>query len=226
MGLKQERRVSLRELPGPLDQRVAVSSALDPPWSDPKARWLALVAGPFGVIAKFRSAGQRGVRVGFRDETATARRPAAAVGLSRAGQFGQAQELHARQPGRMGIRRIGADRPAAAPLPGLRLVDPLARHVADHERRVGEQDSITVSGCAVGPADGLLDAACPASVQDLAVPVDNRHAGLVGHRVGMAFPPGKVNTDEANSSHMAGCTAPLTWRGGRQGDRIRRSGGA
>jgi hypothetical protein len=30
----------------------------------------------------------------------------------------------------------------------------------------------------------------------------------------MAFPPGKVNTDEANSSHMAGCTAPLTWRGG------------
>jgi hypothetical protein len=48
----------------------------------------------------------------------------------------------------MGIRRTGADLPAAAPLPGPRPADPLARHVADHERRVGEQDSITVSGSA------------------------------------------------------------------------------
>ena len=82
----------------------------------------------------------------------------------------------------MGIRRSGAYLPAAAPLPGLRLADPLARHIADHERRVGEQDSITVCGCAVRPADGLLDAVCPASVQDLAVPVGNRHAGLAGHK--------------------------------------------
>jgi hypothetical protein len=95
----------------------------------------------------------------------------------------------------MGIRRIGADLPVAAPLPGLRLADPLARPVADHERRVGEQDSITVSGCAVRPADGLPGAACPASVQDLAVPVGNRHAGLAGHRAGMAFPPGKVKSE-------------------------------
>ncbi len=79
----------------------------------------------------------------------------------------------------MGIRRLGADLPAAASLPGLRLADPLARHVADHQRRVGEQDSITVSGCAVRPADGLPGAACPAGVRDL-----------------------------------AGCAAPLTWRGG------------
>jgi hypothetical protein len=65
----------------------------------------------------------------------------------------------------MGIRRIGADLPAAAPLPGPRPADPLARHVADHERRVGEQDSITVSGSADRQAGGLAGAACPASVQ-------------------------------------------------------------
>jgi hypothetical protein len=68
---------------------------------------------------------------------------------------------------------------------------PLARHVADHERRVGEQDGITVSDCAARPADGLLDAACPASVQDLAVPVDYRHAGLVGHKGRHGIPTGK-----------------------------------
>src|SRR6185437_6560710 len=60
-----------------------------------------------------------------------------------------------------------------------------------------EPDSITVSGCAIGPADRLLDAACPARVEDLAVPVDNRHAGLIGHKVGTTFPPGKVNTDRS-----------------------------
>ena len=46
----------------------------------------------------------------------------------------------------------------------------MAERVGDHERRVGEQDSITVSGSGIRPADGLLDVACPASVQDLAVP--------------------------------------------------------
>ena len=68
---------------------------------------------------------------------------------------------------------------------------PLARHVADHGRRVGEQDSVTVSGCAVGSADGLPGAACPASVQDLAVPVGNRRAGLVGHKGRHGLPAGK-----------------------------------
>ena len=72
------------------------------------------------------------------------------------------------------------------------LADPLARHIADHQRRVGEQDSITFCGRAGRPADGLLDAVCPASVQDLAVS------------------PRKVSTGEANSSQMTGCTAPLT----------------
>jgi hypothetical protein len=103
---------------------------------------------------------------------------------------------------------------------------PLARHVADHERRVGEQDGITVSDCAARPADGLLDAACPASVQDLANPSITATPVWLATRAGMAFQPGKVSTDEAKSSHMAGCTAPLTWRGERQSDRIRRSGGA
>jgi hypothetical protein len=85
-------------------------------------------------------------------------------------------------PGRMGTGRIGADLWAAAPLPGLRLADPLARHVADHERRPGEPDSISVRGCAVLLAGGLPGAACPASVQDLAGPAGNRRAGLGGHR--------------------------------------------
>ena len=55
-------------------------------------------------------------------------------------------------------------------LPDLRLAQPLARLVGDHERRVGEHDRVTVSSGGVRPARGLLDAACPASVQDLAVP--------------------------------------------------------
>jgi hypothetical protein len=76
---------------------------------------------------------------------------------------------------------------AAAPLPGLRLADPLARHVADHERRAGDQDSTTVSGCADRPAGGLPGTACPASVRDLAVP------------------PGKASSGEADSSRPAGC---------------------
>jgi hypothetical protein len=79
-----------------------------------------------------------------------------AVGISPAGQFGQAKELHARQPRGMGVRGIGADLPAAITLPDLRLAQPLAGLVAEDERRVGEQDGITVSGAGVRPADGLL----------------------------------------------------------------------
>jgi hypothetical protein len=55
-------------------------------------------------------------------------------------------------------------------VPGLRLAEPLACLVAEHERRAGEHHSVTVSGCAVRPGDRLLDAPCPASVQNLAVP--------------------------------------------------------
>ena len=66
-------------------------------------------------------------------------------------------------------------------------------------------DRVSVSGGGVRPADGLLDAACPVSVQDPAVPVDNRHAGLAGRNVGSAFPPGKVNTQELCRS----CGSPI-----------------
>ncbi len=89
---------------------------------------------------KFRSAGQRGVRVGFRNETATARWPAAAAAISPAGQSSQAQELHARQPGRMGIRRIGADLPvatAARPASG-RPAGPARRGPRAVRRRTGQ----------------------------------------------------------------------------------------
>ena len=91
----------------------------------------------------------------------------------------------------MGIRRVGADLRAAAPLPGLRLADPLARHVADHERRAGDQDSITVSGRADRPADGLPDVVCPASARDLAVPAGNRQAGRAGRKGRHGLPAGK-----------------------------------
>jgi hypothetical protein len=128
----------------------------------------------------------------------------------------------------MEVRGIGADLPAAISLPDLRLAEPLARLVGDHERRVDEQDSITVSGCAIRPADRLLDAACSARVEDLAVPVDNRHAGLIGHKVGTAFPPGKVNTDEPSTCHTEVVPHPYSARGttnrcGDNGDRERRS---
>jgi hypothetical protein len=53
------------------------------------------------------------------------------------------------QARRMEIRRISADFPAAIPLPGLGPASPLARLVAGHERRVGDHDSIAVSGCDV-----------------------------------------------------------------------------
>jgi hypothetical protein len=46
-----------------------------------------------------------------------------------------AQELHARQAGRMDVRRISADPPAAVSLPDLRLGQALARLIANHERR-------------------------------------------------------------------------------------------
>jgi hypothetical protein len=82
----------------------------------------------------------------------------------------------------MGIGRIGADLPAAAPLPGLPLADPLARHAADHERRAGDQDGSTVCSSAARPAGGLPGAACPARVRDLAVPAGNRPASLAGHK--------------------------------------------
>jgi hypothetical protein len=201
VGLKQERRVGIRELPEPPDQLVAIGGALGSPLSGPKARWLALVAGPFSVIAQLCSADRRGVRVGFRDEAASARRPLAAVGISPAGQSSQPQEPNARKARRMDVRRISADLSAAVPLPDLRLAEPLARLVADHERRVDEQDSVTVCGCCVRPADRLPDAACPAGVQDLAVPVYNRHAGLIGQKVAIALSPGEVNTDEASICH-------------------------
>ena len=70
MGVEQERRVGVGEPPEPLDQRVAVSSALGPPLSGPKAPRLALVPGTFGVIAQLCGADQRGVRIGFRDDAA------------------------------------------------------------------------------------------------------------------------------------------------------------
>ena len=33
------------------------------------------------------------------------------------------------------------------------------------------------------------------------VPVDNRHAGLIGQSVGITFSPAKINTDEASICH-------------------------
>ena len=60
----QEQRVGVGELPEPPDQRVAVSSTPGPPLSGRKAGRLAFVAGPFGAVAQFCGAGQRGVRVG------------------------------------------------------------------------------------------------------------------------------------------------------------------
>jgi hypothetical protein len=53
MGQEQERRVGVGKLPERLDQRVAVNSTLGAPLSGPTVGWLALVAGPFGVIAQF-----------------------------------------------------------------------------------------------------------------------------------------------------------------------------
>jgi hypothetical protein len=81
-----------------------------------------------------------------------------------AGQYGQAQEFHARQAPQMNVRGIGADLPAAVSLSDPHLAEPLTYLVGDHERRGGEQKSITVSGRAIRPADRLLDAACPARV--------------------------------------------------------------
>jgi hypothetical protein len=111
---------------------------------------------------------------------------------------------------------VSANLPATIPLPDLRLAQTLARLVAHHEWHVGEQDSVTVSGRGIRPADGLLDAACSASVQDLPVPVDDRHACLIGHKVGTPFPPGKVNTDEASLCHTEVVPHPFTRRGGRR----------
>jgi len=64
---------------------------------------------------------------------------------------------------------------------------------------------------------------CPASVQDLAVPVDNRHAGLIGRKVGAAFPPGKVNTDEPSICHTEVVPRRVLDVAGDRGDRERRS---
>jgi hypothetical protein len=119
----------------------------------------------------------------------------------------------------MDVRRISTDLPAPVPLPDLRLAQPLARLVGDHERRVDKHHSVTVSGSGVRPADGLLDAACPASLQDLAVPVDHRHAGLIGHNAGTAFPPGKVNTDEPRSCHTEVVPHRLPGGAGDSGNR-------
>ena len=100
----------------------------------------------------------------------------------------------------MEVRRIGADLPAAVHLPDLRLAAPLALFVAHHERGIDEHHGIIPSRV-IRPAGCLLDAACPAGVNDLALPVDDRHACLIGQKVSVAFSPGKVNTQEANICH-------------------------
>jgi hypothetical protein len=112
----------------------------------------------------------------------------------------------------MDVRRISADLPAAIPLPGLCLAEPLALVVADHERRVREHESLTVSSCDIRPADRLLDAACPASIQDPAALVDYRHASLIGQKAVIAFSPGKVNTQEASICHPAVISHSLVYR--------------
>ena len=122
----------------------------------------------------------------------------------------------------MEVRGISADLPAAISLPDLRLAQALARLVGDHERRVGEHDRVSVSGGGVRPADGLPEAACPVSVQDPAVPVDDCHAGLVGHNVGSTFPPGKVNTQEASTCHTEVVPHRLPGTAGYSGERMRR----
>jgi hypothetical protein len=89
MGLEQERRIGVRELAEPPDQRVAVGGALGPPLSSPKVGWLALVAGPFGVVAEFCDVGQGGVQVGFRDEAASVQVLAVLVDHRHAGLIGR-----------------------------------------------------------------------------------------------------------------------------------------
>ncbi len=108
-----------RQTPWPVD------GALSSPLSGRTARWLAFVPRAFSVIAQLRGADQRGVRVGFRDEPAAARRPAAAVGISPARQCCRAQQLNAGQPRRMDVRRISAYLPPATPLPDLGLAETL-----------------------------------------------------------------------------------------------------
>jgi hypothetical protein len=83
MGPGQQRRAGVGELPGPLDQRVAVGSALGPPRAGRHVRRLARAATPFGVIAS--SAASASVAYGQVSETSRpcARRPAAAVGKER-----------------------------------------------------------------------------------------------------------------------------------------------
>ena len=137
MGLKQERRVRVRELPEPLDQRVKVSSVLGPPLSGPKAGWLALVAGPFGVIAQFCDADQRAVRVPFRDEAACARPTAAAVAISPAGRGARA----ARRGGWVFVvLALTFQRSYLCPTCVSLSCWPVL--VADHERRVREHDRV------------------------------------------------------------------------------------
>src|SRR5690349_10377372 len=101
----------------------------------------------------------------------------------------------------MEVRRVSADLPPAVPLSDLRLASPLSLLVAHDERGVDEHNSVTVSGCVIRPGECPLDATCPASVNDLAIPVDNRHARLVGQKVPVAFSPGKVNTQKAHICH-------------------------
>ncbi len=111
---QQQRWISRLELAEPADQRVAVRGPLTPPRSSRKPGGLALVPWPFGVVAEFRRADQRGVRIGLRQDAAAARRPAAAVGVLPAAGLGEGQESDAGPAGpmrRFRPRRAASQRP-------------------------------------------------------------------------------------------------------------------
>ena len=77
----QQRRISRAEVADSADQRVAVRGALTSPLGSREPGRLALVTRPFGVIAEFRRADQRGIWAGLREDAAAARRSAAAIGV-------------------------------------------------------------------------------------------------------------------------------------------------
>jgi hypothetical protein len=87
-------------------------------------------------------------------------------------------------------------------LPDLGLAQPLAGIVADYQRCIDEHERVAAAGRSVGPGEGLLHTASPASVQDLAACIDHRQASLIRRELSTTFTPGKIHAEIASSYHL------------------------
>src|SRR5450755_2640040 len=110
--------------------------------------------------------------------------------------------MDARQPGSVEVRRIGANLPPAISLPDLRFAQTLACLVTDYQRRVNEHQRIVKASRAVCPVDRLLDAAGPATIENLALCIEERHPGFICRQISAARSPSKIDTQKPCNSHL------------------------